>query len=88
MALNAGAGPNGGVLKPETVKLMMQDGLAASGLPDGAWKTSIPSLSNNGEFFPGIDKGWSHSFMTNRERPRSCQLAESLMWTGQQFFLD
>lgn len=82
MVLNGGSGPNGRVLKPETVEAMARDGLQSMGLSVGGWTTSIPSLSNSGEFFPGIDKGWSYSFMTNRERTPSGRTRGSLMWTG------
>ena len=82
MMLNNGAGPHGRVLKPETVDLMAQDGLAPMGISVGGWTTSIPSLSNVGEFFPGTDKGWAYSFMTNRERTPSGRPAGSLMWAG------
>ena len=82
MILNDGAGPNGRVLKAETVAAMAQDGLPALGLSAGGWSTSIPSLSNAGEFFPGLDKGWAYTFMTNRERTPSGRPANSLMWAG------
>lgn len=82
MILNDGAGPNGRVLKAETVAAMATDGLAALGLAVGGWTTSIPSLSNTGAFFPGSDKGWAYTFMTNRERAPSGRPAGSLMWTG------
>jgi methyl acetate hydrolase len=82
MILNDGAGPNGRVLKAETVAAMAKDGLAAMGLASTGWDTSIPSLSNKGEFFPGIDKGWAYTFMTNRERTPSGRPANSLMWAG------
>jgi len=82
MVLNDGAGPNGRVLKPETVALMARDGLSAMGLSSAGWTTSIPSLSNDGEFFPGTDKGWSYTFMTNREQTPSGRPAGSLMWAG------
>lgn len=82
MILNNGAGPNGRVLRPETVDLMAQDGLAPMGLAVGGWTTSVPSLSNTGEFLPGTDKGWAYSFMTNRERAPTGRPAGSLMWAG------
>lgn len=82
MILNDGNGPNGRVLKAETVALMAQDGLKAMGLQSGGWTTSIPSLSNDGEFFPGIEKGWAYTFMTNREPTPSGRPADSLMWAG------
>lgn len=82
MVLNRGAGPNGRVLKAETVDAMAQDGLAAMGLSVGGWTTSIPSLSNTGEFFPGTPKGWAYTFMTNREQTPSGRSPNSLMWAG------
>ncbi len=82
MILNDGAGVNGRVLKSETVTLMAEDGLSAMGLSTGGWTTSIPSLSNDGEFFPGTEKGWAYTFMTNRERTPSGRPAGSLMWAG------
>ncbi len=82
MVLNDGAGPNGRVLKPESVAQMAKDGLSAMGLSSTGWTTSIPSLSNDGEFFPGTDKGWSYTFMTNREPTPSGRPAGSLMWAG------
>lgn len=82
MILNDGAGPHGRVLKATTVQQMAQDGLAAMGLSVGGWTTSIPSLSNTGEFLPGTDKGWAYTFMTNRERAPSGRAANSLMWAG------
>lgn len=80
MMLNDGRGANGPVLKPETVEFMSRDGLGP--LECGGWTTSIPSLSNSGEFFPGVPKGWAYSFMTNRQPTPSGRPANSLMWTG------
>ncbi len=82
MVLNDGAGPNGRVLKPETVTAMTRDGLEPMGLAAGGWPTSIPSLSNAGEFFPGLAKGWSYTFMTNREPAPTGRPTGSLMWAG------
>ena len=82
MILNDGAGPNGQVLKAATVAQMCEDGLAKIGLASGGWTTSIPSLSNAGEFFPGIAKGWAYTFQLNREETPSGRPAGSLMWAG------
>jgi methyl acetate hydrolase len=82
MVLNDGAGPHGRVLQAATVRQMATDGLQALGLSVGGWVTSIPSLSNTGEFLPGTDKGWAYTFMTNRERAPSGRAANSLMWAG------
>jgi len=82
MVLNDGMGPGGRVLKPETVALMARDGLADLGLSCSGWETSIPSLSNSGEFFAGLNKGWSYGFMVSREATPSGRPAGALMWTG------
>jgi methyl acetate hydrolase len=80
MILNDGAGPNGRVLKPETVEQMSRNGLGA--LKSGGWITSIPSLSNAGEFFPGLTKSWAYTFQVNDEPTPSGRPAGSLMWAG------
>jgi methyl acetate hydrolase len=80
MILNDGNGGHGRVLKPETVARMASDGLGA--LSSTGWITSIPSLTNEGEFFPGVPKGWSYTFMVNREATPSGRPAGSLMWAG------
>jgi methyl acetate hydrolase len=82
MFLNDGAGPNGRVLKPETVAQMCEDGLAKMGLASTGWVTSVPSITNTGEFFPDIPKGWAYTFMFNREDTPSGRPAGSLMWAG------
>jgi methyl acetate hydrolase len=80
MVLNDGAGPNGRVLRPETVQRMCRDGLG--NLQSAGWPTSNPWITNAGEFFPGIDKGWAYTFMTNREDTPSGRPAGSLMSAG------
>jgi methyl acetate hydrolase len=82
MILNDGMGADGRVLKPETIALMGKDGLAELGLSSTGWTTSIPSLSNSGEFFAAQDKGWSYSFLFNRETTPTGRPAGSMMWTG------
>jgi methyl acetate hydrolase len=82
MFLNDGAGPNGRVLRAETVAQMCEDGLAKMGLASGGWPTSAPSVTNEGEFFPGVDKGWAYTFQLNREATPSGRPAGSLMWAG------
>ncbi len=81
MLLNNGAGPNGRVLKPETVEAMFKNGLPA-GLTSGGWTTSIPSLSNSGEFDPGVKKTWSWTFQRNEEPTATGRAAGSAMWAG------
>lgn len=81
MFLNDGAGTNGRVLKAETVEAMCKNGLPA-GMTSGGWSTSIPSLSNPGEFDPGIKKTWAYTFQRNEEETVNGRPAGSLMWAG------
>ncbi len=81
MVLNDGAGPNGRVLKAETIATMVKNGLPA-GVTSGGWKTSIPSLSNDGEFDPGVTKTWAYTFQRNEEETPTGRPAGSLMWAG------
>lgn len=76
MILNDGAG----VLSPETVAQMATNGLGD--LKSGGWKTSDPSVSNSGEFFPGVEKSWSYTFQVNDEPLPTGRPAGQLMWAG------
>ena len=42
----------------------------------------IPSLSNDAEFFPGLLKSWSYSFMVNDEAAPTGRPAGALGWAG------
>ena len=81
MFLNDGMGTNGRVLKAETVEFMSKNALP-EGLTSGGWTTSIPSLSNAGEFDPGVRKTWGLTFQRNEEPTSSGRPAGSLMWAG------
>ncbi len=81
MWLNDGAGPNGRVLKPETVEAAVQGGLKppqkVTMLPG-----VIASLSNDAEFFPGLAKNWSYTFMVNEEEAPTGRPAGAIGWAG------
>ena len=81
MWLNDGDGPNGRVLKPETVKQAVSNGLQPHQkvvmLPG-----VVPSLSNDAEFFPGLKKSWSYTFMINDEVAPTGRPAGSISWAG------
>ncbi len=80
MWLNDGDGPNGRVLKPETVRMAVQNGLGEmkiKGLPG-----VIPALSNYAEFFPGMPKSWALTFMINDEEAPTGRPAGALAWAG------
>jgi methyl acetate hydrolase len=81
MWLNDGDGPHGRVLKPETVAAAVQSGLQPHQkvvmLPG-----VIPSLSNDAEFFPGLKKSWSYTFMVNDEEAPTGRPAGAIGWAG------
>lgn len=80
MILNNGQGENGRLLKAETVEQMARNGLGS--IKSGAWKSSIPSLANDGDFFPGISKSWSYTFQVNDEAAPTGRPAGQLSWAG------
>lgn len=81
MWLNDGAGPYGRVLRADTVEWAVKNGLESrhkvSMLPG-----VIPSLSNDAEFFPGLKKGWSYTFMTNEEQAPTGRPSGAIGWAG------
>ena len=81
MFLNDGNGPHGRVLKAETVDAMSKN-MLPPGINSGGWITSIPSLSNAGEFDPGVEKTWALTFQRNEVACSSGRPAGSLMWAG------
>lgn len=80
MILNDGDAPNGRVLKAETVAQMAQNGLGE--LKTAPWQSSIPSLANNGDFFPNESKSWSYTFMVNDDEAPTGRPAGQLSWAG------
>lgn len=80
MWLNDGAGPNGRVLKPETVAMAEKNHLGEKKI--GMLPGVIPSLSNDAEFFPGLSKSWSYSFMVNDAEAPTGRPAGALGWAG------
>lgn len=81
MWLNDGDGPNGRVLKPETVQQAVSNGLQPHQkvvmLPG-----VVPWLSNDAEFFPGLKKSWSYTFMVNEEDAPTGRPAGAIGWAG------
>ena len=80
MLLNDGDGPNGRVLKPETVNQLSQNGLGD--LKVGAFPAAIPEFINAGEMFPGLSKSWAYTFLVNDEDAPTGRPAGSLAWAG------
>ena len=80
MWLNDGNGEHGRVLKPETVRMAERNGLGDKKIT--ALPGVIPSLSNDAEFFPGLSKSWSFTFMVNDEEAPTGRPAGALGWAG------
>ncbi|OCK55262.1 serine hydrolase domain-containing protein [Bradyrhizobium sp. LMTR 3] len=80
MWLNDGAGENGRVLRPETVRMAAQNHLGDKKVT--ALPGVIPSLSNDAEFFPGQSKSWALTFMINDEQAPTGRPAGALGWAG------
>lgn len=68
------------VLRKETVEYAAQNHLGE--LKVKMLPGVIPSLSNDAEFFPGMPKSWSFSFMVNEEDAPTGRPAGSLAWAG------
>ena len=81
LMLNQGRSDRGEqVLKPETVAQMSKNAMGDCKV--GLLRTAIPPLSNDAEFFPGIDKQWGLSFMINNAPAPTGRSAGSLAWAG------
>jgi CubicO group peptidase (beta-lactamase class C family) len=80
MILNRGACAGGQVLAAETVAMM-----SANQMGDNRVKpmvTAVPPLTNDAEFFPGVEKAWGLSFMINLSPAPTGRSAGSLAWAG------
>ncbi len=81
MMLNEGKSDRGAViLEPETVAQMSTNAMGTSKVT--RLKTAIPSLSNDAEFFPGVEKQWGLSFMINNAETPTGRSTGSLAWAG------
>ena len=80
MWLNDGKGEFARVLKPETVKMAVENQLGDRKL--SPFKGVIPELANDAEFFPGQSKSWALTFMVNDEEAPTGRPAKSLGWAG------
>jgi methyl acetate hydrolase len=80
MWLNDGQGEHGRVLKAETVGMAERNHLGDKKIT--MLPGVIPSLSNDAEFFPGLPKSWSFTFMVNDEEAPTGRPAGALGWAG------
>ncbi len=80
MILNGGTLDGVRVLSEATVGHMSKDAIhpvRVKRLP-----TAVPFATNDAEFFPGRDKGWSLGFMMNTHDVAGGRSADSLNWAG------
>jgi CubicO group peptidase (beta-lactamase class C family) len=81
MMLNNGRSDRGEpVLKPETVAQMSKNAMGDCKVC--LLKTAMAPLSNDAEFFPGMDKRWGLTFMINSEKAPTGRSPGSLAWAG------
>ena len=67
------------------IRMVLNEGAGENGLGDMTIKMlpgAIPTLSNDAEFFPGMPKGWSYTFMVNHEDAPTGRPAGELGWAG------
>ncbi|MBY5935115.1 beta-lactamase family protein [Tateyamaria omphalii] len=81
MWLNDGEGPKGRVLRSETVEWAVKGALVP---PQKVTMMPgvIPELTHDAEFFPGLAKDWSYSFMVNSEAAPTGRPAGTIGWAG------
>ena len=77
-----GRGSRGGVevLRPETVAQMTVNNIGD--LRVVALHAATPEMSNDAEFFPGVQKTWGLTFQINEEPLPTGRPAGGLMWAG------
>ncbi len=80
MILNRGECPGGQILAAETVAMMSANQMGDTRV--GPMMTAVPPLSNDAEFFPGVEKAWGLSFMINLGPAPTGRSAGSLAWAG------
>lgn len=80
MILNRGRADGHQVLKPETVDMMCRN--QTGSIRVTPLKTVMPQLSNDAEFFPGLEKHYTFGFQINAERAPTGMSAGGLMWAG------
>ncbi|MEZ0305192.1 MAG: serine hydrolase domain-containing protein [Hyphomicrobiaceae bacterium] len=80
MMLNRGRANGIQVLKSETIDLMSKNAMGDARVC--LLKTAAPPLSNDAEFFPGVEKTWGLTFQINAAKAPTGRPAGGLMWAG------
>jgi methyl acetate hydrolase len=78
--MNGGSLRQTRILRPETVALMAENQIG--NLKAGILKTTNPALSNDVDFFPGVELRWGLGHMINIDPVRGGRKAGSLTWAG------
>ncbi len=80
MLLRGGSLDGVRILRPDTVALMGQNQIDK--IEVGVLRTTVPSLSNDVNFFPGINCKWGFGHMINMQAVPGGRSAGSLTWGG------
>lgn len=80
MFLNEGTGMGRQILRPETVRSMTENRIGDVNV--GVMKSTVPHLSCDAEFFPGMPKRHSLGFQITTEQWAGMRSAGSLSWAG------
>ena len=80
MLMNGGSLNGVRILRPETVALMGQNQIGEVDV--GVLKTTQPAVSNDVDFFPGIELKWGFGHMINTQAVPDGRSAGSLTWAG------
>jgi len=80
MLLRGGSVDGVRILRPETVALMDQNQIGR--IEAGVLKTTVPALSNDVDFFPGVSLKWGFGHMINMQPIPDGRSAGSLTWAG------
>jgi CubicO group peptidase (beta-lactamase class C family) len=80
MLMAGGRLNNAQILRPETVALMNKNNMGD--LDVTLLKTAQPDLTNDAEFFPGMQKKWGLAYMINTQDVPGRRSAGSLAWAG------
>ena len=69
---------------PQDPEFEMRGGglYGTAGDPRTPLRSAMPPLSNDAEFFPGLEKHYGYGFQVNAERAPTGLSAGSLMWAG------
>jgi CubicO group peptidase (beta-lactamase class C family) len=80
MLMQSGSVDGVRILRPDTVALMGQNQIDK--IEVGVLKTTVPALSNDVAFFPGISLKWGFGHMINMQAGPDGRSAGSLTWGG------